>query len=45
MDRIVGYRSDPVKLLREKISTTHFDINFSNIFFDTPFRVTKINGT
>ena len=40
-------RLDSIKFLEENIGKTHFDIKYSKIFFDPPFRVkeikTKIN--
>ena len=35
-------RSDTIKLLKENIGRTFFDINHSKILFDPPLRVIKI---
>ena len=41
----LNVRPDTIKLLKENIGRTVFDMNHSNIFLDLPFRVirTKIN--
>ena len=43
--RDLNVRLDTIKLLKENIGRTVFDMNHSNIFLDLPFRVirTKIN--
>ena len=45
----LNVRPDTIKLLKENIGRTLFDINHSKIFFDPPPRVmeikTKTNGT
>ena len=43
--RDLNVRPDTIKLLKENIGRTVFDMNHSNIFLDLPFRVvrTKIN--
>ena len=38
----LSVRLDTVKLFKENIRRTHFDINHSKIFFDPPPRVMKI---
>ena len=38
----LNVRSDTIKLLKENIGRTLFDINCSNIFLDPPPRVMKI---
>ena len=38
----LNVRSDTIKLLEENIGRTHFDINYSKIFFDPPPRVMEI---
>ena len=39
---LLNVRLHTIKLLKENISRTFFDINRSKIFFDTPPRVMKI---
>ena len=45
----LNVRPDTLKLLKENVGKTLFDINHSKIFFDAPTRVmeikTKTNGT
>ena len=38
----LNVRPDTIKLLKENIGRTHFDINSSNILFDPPPRIVKI---
>ena len=41
MDQDLNVRLDTIKLLEENVDRTLFDINWSNIFLDSPPRVMK----
>ena len=45
MDKDLNVRLDIIKLFKESIGKTFFDINHSNIFFDPPPRAMKITTT